>query len=66
VVVYAVGVPVMAARAGISLAQGLTVMWLYVPGDLIKAVVASVIVLGVHRGYPSLFQQRTRVEVDSR
>jgi biotin transport system substrate-specific component len=62
VVVYAVGTPVMASRSGLTLAQGVTAMWVFVPGDLMKAALAAVIAAGVHRGYPSMLPVRERAE----
>jgi biotin transport system substrate-specific component len=50
-----VGVPVQAARTDIS---GPVAMLLaaavYLPGDLIKAAVATAVAKGVHAGYPTL------------
>jgi len=54
VVIYAIGIPVMAERAGLTLAKGLAVSWVFVPGDLAKAVIAAVVARAVHRGYPVL------------
>jgi biotin transport system substrate-specific component len=60
-VVYAVGVPVLAWRAHLPLAKALATTAAFVPGDLIKAVVAAVVARGVERGYP-LRERRTAVE----
>ena len=57
VVIYAIGIPVMANRAGLSLTKALEVSWVFVPGDLAKAVIAAVIARAVHRGYPVLARQ---------
>jgi biotin transport system substrate-specific component len=57
-VVYAVGVPVLAWRAHLSLAKALATTAAFVPGDLIKAVAAAVVARGVERGYP-LRERRT-------
>lgn len=54
VVVYAIGIPVLAWRAGLSAGEAITVGGLvFLPGDLIKAVVATLIATGVHRAYPA-------------
>ncbi|MBD0293402.1 MAG: biotin transporter BioY [Jiangellaceae bacterium] len=54
VVVYAIGIPVLAWRAGLSAGEAVTAGGLiFLPGDLIKAVVATLIATGVHRAYPS-------------
>jgi biotin transport system substrate-specific component len=55
VVVYAVGVPVLAWRAGLDFSTALrTGAAIFLPGDLIKAVLATVVAAGVHRAYPAL------------
>jgi biotin transport system substrate-specific component len=51
-VVYAVGVPVLAWRAHLSLGEALATSWVFLPGDLAKAAVAAVVARGVERGYP--------------
>lgn len=60
VVIYAIGIPWMANQAGISLLKGLTVSWVYLPGDLSKAVVAAVVARAVHRGYPVIARRLDR------
>jgi biotin transport system substrate-specific component len=54
-VVYAIGVPVLAWRLdldfGTALRTGATI---FLPGDLIKAVLATVVAAGVYRAYPAL------------
>ena len=53
VVVYAIGVPVLKAVAGLPWSDAI---WfgaaVFIPGDLIKAVVAAVIAVQVRRSYP--------------
>jgi biotin transport system substrate-specific component len=44
----------------VSLAHATTLVWLFVPGDLAKAVIAAVIAKGVHAGYPGLLAHRRR------
>jgi biotin transport system substrate-specific component len=51
-VVYAVGIPVLAWRAHLPLAKAVAVNWVFLPGDLVKAVLAAVVARGVERGYP--------------
>ena len=53
-VVYAFGVPVTAARANLSLGQALVSSFAFIPGDIIKALVASVVAGAVHRATPGL------------
>lgn len=57
-VVYACGIPVLAERAGLSLAGGLRASWVFLPGDVIKAVLAAIVARAVHRGYPVLRDRR--------
>jgi biotin transport system substrate-specific component len=52
VVVYLVGIPVLAWRTGLPITTAITANWAFVPGDLAKAVVAAVVARGVERGYP--------------
>ncbi|MGZ4602712.1 MAG: biotin transporter BioY [Kineosporiaceae bacterium] len=59
VVVYAVGIPVLAVRSHLSLMHAFTASLVFVPGDLLKAGVAAVIARGVERGYP-LRESRSR------
>jgi biotin transport system substrate-specific component len=54
VVVYAFGIPGMAIQSGLPLAEATTTSWIYIPGDLAKAVIAAFVARGVHRGYPTL------------
>ena len=58
VVLYAIGVPVTAWRAGISLQAALSGSALFLVGDLIKAVVATGVAGAVHRAMPGLLPQR--------
>ena len=54
-VVYAIGIPVLAARAGLDLGEAARVGGLiFLPGDLIKAALATLIAIAVHRAYPAL------------
>ncbi len=52
VVVYLVGIPVLAWRTGLPITTAITANWAFVPGDLAKAVIAAVVAHGVERGYP--------------
>jgi biotin transport system substrate-specific component len=61
-VVYAVGVPVLAWRGHLPLGKALATTAAFVPGDLLKAVVAAVVARGVERGYP-LRERPPAVEV---
>lgn len=60
-VVYAVGVPWLAWRAGLSFEEALiTGGTLFLFGDLVKAFLATVVAAGVHRAYPRLSESRQR------
>lgn len=54
-VVYAVGIPVLAWRTDLDLWTAVRLGGvIFLPGDLIKAGLAALIAVGVHRAYPSL------------
>jgi biotin transport system substrate-specific component len=61
-VVYAVGVPVLKAVSGLPWS---TAIWsgaaVFVPGDLVKAVLAAVVAVGVRRSYPVIERPRRAV-----
>ncbi len=66
VVLYAAGIAGIAAVADISVAAAAVSTWIFVPGDLAKAVVAALVARGVHAAYPGLIRRRrTRVEEPS-
>lgn len=52
VVVYALGIPWLAVVAGMDILPAFTGSLVFVPGDLAKAVVASLVALIVKRSYP--------------
>jgi biotin transport system substrate-specific component len=60
VVLYAFGVLGMAARTGLSVQAALVATWVYLPGDVVKVVVAAVVARGVHAAYPGLLGRRRR------
>lgn len=52
-VVYALGIPLQAWRTGTSgLVATAVASVAFLPGDLIKAVIATIVAKGVHRAYP--------------
>lgn len=51
-VVYLIGVPVQSAITHLSLGHTLALSAVFLPGDLAKAVVATLVTAAVHRGYP--------------
>lgn len=60
VVVYAGGILGMAQVLGLTLQQALVAMWIYLPGDLVKVVLAALVARGVHTAYPGLIGERRR------
>ncbi|WP_226913495.1 biotin transporter BioY [Gephyromycinifex aptenodytis] len=53
-VIHLCGIPVMMWRAGLSLNAALVADLVFIPGDLIKAVIATVVAAAVHRAMPTL------------
>jgi biotin transport system substrate-specific component len=51
-VIYAIGIPVQAHVTGLPLGVVIAKSWVFVPGDLVKAVLAALVARGVERGYP--------------
>jgi biotin transport system substrate-specific component len=63
--IYLVGIPVVAWRANLSLGAATTAAALFLPGDIVKAVVASVVAGVVHRSSPGLtpaLRRRSRAQ----
>lgn len=54
VVVYAFGIPWLATVGDLTLAQAAIGSAVFLPGDLVKAILAAVIAGIVRRGYPAL------------
>jgi biotin transport system substrate-specific component len=54
VVVYAIGIPVMALNLGLPLWTTLGLNVAFIPGDLIKVVLTVLVARQVHRAYPGL------------
>ena len=54
-VVYALGIPAMAFALHLSLVAAATISVAYIPGDLIKIILATVVVAGLWRAYPKAF-----------
>lgn len=57
-VVYAIGVPVLAARIGVSLAEGWVINLAFIPFDAVKVALVAVVAASVHRAFPDLLQRR--------
>lgn len=53
-VMYTIGIPWMAFVGKLGLNKSLGIMVAYVPGDLVKVVLATIIARGLRRAYPNL------------
>ncbi len=60
VVLYSAGIVGMAAVAGMSVEAAAVASWIFLPGDLVKVVLAAVVARGVHAAYPGLITARRR------
>ena len=58
VVLYLFGIVGLAISLHLSLAAATTACWIYIPGDLVKAVLAALVARGVHAAYPGLIRTR--------
>ena len=54
--IYAIGIPVLAARIEVSLAEALALNVVFVPFDAIKLAVVVIVASAVHRAYPGLIR----------
>ena len=61
-VVYALGIPVLAAIAGLSLWNAAAGSLVFLPGDLAKAALAASVAMFVKRGYPVIEGRQARAE----
>jgi biotin transport system substrate-specific component len=59
VVLYACGIAGIALVAGLSVQAAAASTWIFLPGDLVKAVLAALVARGVHAAYPGLLGRRT-------
>ena len=56
-VVYAFGIPVQSVVTRLPLAETALTSLVFVPGDVVKAVLATLVVLGLVRAYPRAFRR---------
>lgn len=54
VVLYAFGIAGIAVLGDVPVAAAAASTWIFVPGDLAKAVIAALVARGVHAAYPGL------------
>ncbi len=59
-VVYAIGIPVLALIAGLSLRAAAASSMVFIPGDLLKAALAASVAVFVKRGYPVIEARPSR------
>lgn len=59
-VVYAFGIPGVALIGDLPIEVAAAQAAVYLPGDLVKVVLAAVVAQGVHRSYPGLIRSRGR------
>lgn len=62
VVLYVFGIAGIAWIGHIPLTEAVVSTWIFIPGDLVKAVLAAVIAKGVHAAYPGLLGDTRRKE----
>ncbi|QWT23860.1 biotin transporter BioY [Subtercola sp. PAMC28395] len=62
-VVYAFGIPVQAFVLGLPLSSAALSALAFIPGDLIKVIVTTIITLSLWRAYPRAFEGRARKPV---
>jgi biotin transport system substrate-specific component len=56
--IYAVGIPVQSAVTRLPLLETVYTSLVFLPGDLVKAAIATGIVMTLVRGYPRAFRRR--------
>jgi biotin transport system substrate-specific component len=64
-VVYALGIPVQSLVTRLPLADTALMSLVFIPGDLIKAVIATAVVMTLVRAYPRAFRRTWPVRVDA-
>lgn len=60
VVMYALGIVGITWVTGVSFPAAAVSAWIFLPGDLVKGVLAALIARGVHAAYPGLLTARPR------
>lgn len=58
VVIYVFGVIGLLLRTDLSITASITSTFAYIPGDLVKVVIATVVAKSVHRAYPGIIATR--------
>ena len=60
VLLYVAGVAGIAAVTGLSIKAAFLSTWIFLPGDLVKVVIAALVARGVHAAYPGLLGDSRR------
>lgn len=60
VVIYCIGIPVLAVKAHLSLATAAHANVAFLPGDAVKVTITALVAKRVHRAYPGLIGTRAR------
>ncbi|MFF7941684.1 biotin transporter BioY [Nocardia gamkensis] len=55
-IIYLFGTVGLLLRTDLGVGAAITTNWAFIPGDLLKVVVASVVAKGVHRAYPGVIR----------
>ncbi len=58
VIIYALGIPVLALVAGLPLMKAVSLSAVFLPGDILKAALAAAVGMFVKRGYPLIESSR--------
>jgi biotin transport system substrate-specific component len=58
VVMYVGGIIGLMVVGGLSVGAAVVATWIYIPGDLVKVVLAALVARGVHAAYPGLIAAR--------
>jgi biotin transport system substrate-specific component len=61
-VLYAAGIVGIAAVTGTSVQAATVTTWVFLPGDLLKAVLAALVARGVHAAYPGLLSRTSAAD----
>jgi biotin transport system substrate-specific component len=62
VAIYAIGIPVQSAVTGLPMVETAVTSLIFIPGDMVKAVIATFVVMTLLRAYPQAFRRVWRVQ----
>jgi biotin transport system substrate-specific component len=62
VVLYAAGIVGIAVVTGTSVQAATVTTWVFLPGDVLKAVLAALVARGVHAAYPGLLSRTSAAD----